>query len=228
MTEKKEMCVRFKELFKHYTPGVDFIIIGEKEAEVDRENGESVGKYNLDFEELKEEALRNGPGAKRGCLVGFNGGVFSAFDAATETFVVSARPDIYHTIWNAHSDGLFVPFSQHDTMPADPQKAAAYLYQEAYRMALYYKCEEKNSEQMVDYAEKAKTYKLQAMGEGLKTEKKKTLSERLEDFSDRYKKARRFMSDENMRQYSAKDDIERTRRDRMYRLATSKRAEDSK
>lgn len=215
--EKKEMSVRFQELFKHYTPGVDFIIIGEKEAAVDRETGEATGEHDLDFEELKEEALRNGPGAKRGCLVGFNGGVFSAFDAATETFVVSARPDIYHTIWKTHSDGLFVPFSQHDTIPADPQKAAAYQYQEAYRMALYYEREEKNSEQMVDYAEKAESYKLQAMGE-----KNKIKNE--ESFLKRYKKARSFMYDEDMRQGIAEGAINRERSEKAYRLATSRGA----
>ena len=221
-TEKSEMCEKFQDLFNHYKPGVDFIVLNENEPEVDRETGEPVGNYNLDFKELKEEALRSGPEAKRGLLVGVNGGVVSAFDAATETFIVSARPDIYDTVFGVRNDGLFVPFSQHDTVPADPQKAAAYRYQEAYQMALYYQHDERNLEQLAHFAEEAEVYKLQAMGEQSQADEKKSITETLKSktFSERFKKAEKFMSAEEERRGIAEMDIQQERRNKAFRRAT--------
>ena len=146
MKDIKEMSPVFKDLFTNYVPGVDFLILTENEPsqmknEFGKASGELTQGYKLHFDELVKEA-QNTPnellGLDRfdGVMIGRNGGLLSAFDAATRTFIVSGRTDLAEDLFGTYDTGLFVPFSQHDDMPVDEQKAKALEYQETYSSAL--------------------------------------------------------------------------------------------
>lgn len=135
MVTKKEtpkMSETFQEIFKKYRPGVDFLILDEKEGltyldEFGRPEGD-VMNLSMDFDGMAKNR-------EDGFTWCYNSGCYAAFDYATKTYICTARPDVISADngFSEYSEsGLYVALRCDMAMgPADPGKLAAWKYQEA-------------------------------------------------------------------------------------------------